>query len=109
MDGAVGLQNPLFTGFAATDSGLVFASFDQPANAHEASGLYQLTVKDASKKLMHWSAVPGAVAVLTPDNWKEPGYFRRLYGSDGRNLVFTVLGQGHNLLWAPPVFDNKTN
>jgi hypothetical protein len=100
---AAAVGNQRLTGFAVTDSGLVYASLGGLTDSGQPAprGLYELTVEDAAKKLMHWSPVSGAVASVAPGAKPQAGLFGDLYGADGDSLVFTRTYSFGSLFWAP--------
>jgi len=73
----------LWTGFAITDDGSIFASFYQKGLGQErASGLFRLQL--GANATAKWIAVPGTISPLGTAN--RP--FDRLAGSDGKHLVY---------------------
>ena len=81
------------TGFAVTDSGEIFASFQDAANPKAVvSGLFHLE-PDSVAGGYKWVAVPGAVGVYLKDS-----PIQKLWGADGDALVYSRLNDGR-LYW----------
>jgi hypothetical protein len=85
----------VWTGFAMTDDGNVFASFDRQGRAQpRQSGLYRLQV--GPDHAAQWVAVAGTVGAIGAANSR----FSRLAGSDGNLLVYSDDRRTSRLLFA---------
>jgi hypothetical protein len=93
----VPIHGTFVTGVAMLESGDVYASFAQEArdgSAAVATGLFRL--RKAGEKAA-WEPVGGALG-----SYAKPGTFDSLCGTDGKNLVYSHVGEHHWFFSSPP-------
>lgn len=100
---------PMISGFAATDSGHVFASFLKWSDKGDldSTALYELTVENPEKKLLHWSLVNGTGFDRSAAGGNPAPAVFFLKGTDGSHLVYEGIFDGadrSSLSWSSPIF-----